>query len=206
MKKSKRKPILVIAVLALLLAVLPACGVPSPGSEPEEPPSAETAAPEPTPAPTPEPEPVSEPEPSPEESVDCAPDFTVYDAEGNALRLSDLRGRPVVLNFWATWCPPCREELPHFDAAYAELGGEIVFMMIDLTDGYSETVDGVLAFLEDTGYGFPVYYDKDMDAATAYEISAIPLTVLIDAQGREADRHLGSMTAAQLESLLDQLR
>ena len=201
MKKNKR--ILFIAVLALLLLLsLSACGARSSGNEQQE-----SAVPTPARVEAElKPEPISEPEPTPEASVDCAPDFTVYDAEGNVLRLSDLRGKPVVINFWATWCGPCRAELPHFDAAYAELGGEIVFLMVDLTDGYSETVDGVLAFLNETGYGFPVYYDLDGAAATAYEISAIPLTVLIDAQGREVDRHLGSMDAQTLESLLDELR
>lgn len=200
--KNRKLILLAAALVLLLLIAIPAyralAPTVEPGAIPMEPPAAAESPAEPAETP-----------PAEESAVpdaELAPDFTVYDTAGNALRLSDLRGKPVVINFWATWCPPCREELPHFDAACAELGGEIVFMMIDLTDGGSETVEGVLAFLEETGYRFPVYYDKDMDAASAYEISAIPLTVLVDAQGRLVDRHLGSMTAAQLESLLDKLR
>lgn len=139
------------------------------------------------------------------QSPEFAPDFTVYDAAGNEIRLSDLRGKPVVINFWATWCPPCRAELPFFDAAYVERGEEIVFLMIDLTDGGRETEEGVQTFLAETGYSFPVYYDTELDAAAAYGVSSIPLTVLIDAEGHVADRHLGSMSEELLDMLLDEL-
>ncbi len=135
---------------------------------------------------------------------DLAPDFTVYDEAGSELRLSDLRGKNVVINFWATWCPPCRSELPDFDAAWAERGGEIVFLMIDLTDGAEETRETVRAFLDEMGYGFPVYYDETLEAAEAYGVSAIPATVLIDREGRIVARQLGAMSGEQLNSYLDQ--
>ncbi len=149
-------------------------------------------------------EPAGAPEEPKEAAADLAPDFTVYDEAGNELRLSDLRGKNVIINFWATWCPPCRSELPDFDAAWAERGEEIVFLMIDLTDGTDETRETVRAFLDETGYGFPVYYDEAFEAAEAYGVSAIPTTVLIDREGRILARQLGAMSGEQLNSYLDQ--
>ncbi|MBP3544577.1 MAG: TlpA family protein disulfide reductase, partial [Lachnospiraceae bacterium] len=68
-----------------------------------------------------------------------APDFTVIDAEGNEVKLSDMRGKPVVVNFWASWCGPCKMEMPEFEEVYKELGDEVHFMMVNLTDGWQET-------------------------------------------------------------------
>ena len=137
------------------------------------------------------------------EEAPLAPDFTARDADGNEIRLSELRGRPVVLNFWATWGPPCREELPFFDAAHAAHGEEIAFVMIDLTDGSRDTVESVRAFLDETGYAFPVYYDTELDAAAAYSVTSIPLTVLIDAEGHMLAKHLGSLSETALNELLE---
>ena len=112
-----------------------------------------------------------------------APDFTVYDAAGRAAKLSDMRGTPVVLNFWASWCPPCKSEMPDFNAVYQELGGEVQFMMVDLVDGGRETVETGAAFIKEQGYEFPVFFDKDSEAATVYSIRSIPATVFINRDG-----------------------
>lgn len=68
-----------------------------------------------------------------------APDFTVVDAKGDSVNLSDLLGKPIVLNFWASWCPPCKSEMPDFNEVYKEVGEDITFMMVDLVDGQRET-------------------------------------------------------------------
>ena len=69
----------------------------------------------------------------------AAPDFSVTDGDGNEVKLADCLGKPVIINFWATWCPPCRSELPAFETLYGKYGNDVVFMMIDLSDGYRET-------------------------------------------------------------------
>ena len=89
-----------------------------------------------------------------------APDFTVLDKDGNTVRLSEKFGKPIVINFWATWCPPCKQELPDFDKLCKEYGDRVVFMMVNLTDGYRDTVDGTKRFVSGKGYTFPVYFDK----------------------------------------------
>ena len=112
-----------------------------------------------------------------------APDFTVYDREGNTVRLSDFRGKPVVLNFWASWCGPCKKEMPDFEEIYKEYGEEIHFVMVNLTDGAQETMKTATTFLDSSGYTFPVYYDKDTDAAYTYQVYGIPVTYFINAEG-----------------------
>lgn len=122
-----------------------------------------------------------------------APDFTVVDAEGNEHRLSDFEGKPVVLNFWASWCPPCKREMPVIEQVYTELGEEVHFLMVDLVDGGRETVESGAAFVADAGYTFPVYYDTGQAAAIAYGVYSIPSTLFIDSEGYVVTSWLGEM-------------
>ena len=113
-----------------------------------------------------------------------APDFTVYDAEGRAVRLSDFRGKPAVLNMWASWCGPCRSEMPHFDSVWAEYGEEFNFLMVNMTLSSRESLENAKEYISEGGYGFPVYYDTEGEAMTAYGAYSIPMTFFIDAEGR----------------------
>lgn len=139
------------------------------------------------------------------EEKHLVPDFTVYDGAGGAVRLSDFRGKPVVLNFWASWCGPCQSEMPDFNAAAERLSGEVVFLMVNLTDGYQETVDSASAFIREQGYTFPVYYDTDMEAATAYGVSSVPATYFIDAEGYGVARAMGAIGAEDLQTGIDMI-
>lgn len=128
-----------------------------------------------------------------------APDFTVYDGDGNPVRLSDFRGTPVVLNFWASWCGPCQSEMPAFDEAAAGYEGQVQFLMVNLTDGSQETQASAEAFLEENGYTFPVYFDLDMDAASAYGVYGIPVTYFIDAEGHAIAQARSAISAEILQ-------
>lgn len=112
-----------------------------------------------------------------------APDFAVYDADDNKVMLSDFIGKPIVLNFWASWCPPCKSEMPGFNTVYEEMGDDIVFMMIDLVNGQRETKELGEKYIAEQGFTFPVYYDTDGDADYTYGISYIPTTLFIDSDG-----------------------
>ena len=91
-----------------------------------------------------------------------APDFTVYDREGNEVTLYGLRGKPTVVNFWASWCPPCKEELPDFEKMYLEKGE---------------------SYIKEQGFTCPLYFDLDQDAAYTYGIQSLPTTVFYDREG-----------------------
>ena len=130
-------------------------------------------------------------------------DFTVYDIDRNPVKLSDFFGKPILINFWATWCPPCKSELPDFDRVYADYGEDVVFMMVNMTDGSRDTVESASAFTADNGYSFPVYYDCDLNAAYTYGASSIPMTVLIGADGNIVGGQVGVLTEEQLRIILD---
>jgi thiol-disulfide isomerase/thioredoxin len=114
-----------------------------------------------------------------------ATDFTMTDSSGNSGKLSDLiaNGKPIVLNFWASWCDPCKNEMPAFNKVYQELGGDIQFVMVDLTDGQRETKEIGAKYITDQGYTFPVYFDTLQEGSLAYNIRGIPTTLFLDKDG-----------------------
>ncbi|HBR03559.1 MAG TPA: peroxiredoxin [Ruminiclostridium sp.] len=122
-----------------------------------------------------------------EESEDLspeAPDFTVFNADGNEVRLSDYEGTPVILNFWASWCSPCKSEMPHFNKVSEEYKrDELIFLMVDLVDGKRETVESGKRYIKESGYTFTVLYDTNQDAAITYGIRSIPSTLFINKDG-----------------------
>lgn len=133
-----------------------------------------------------------------QETGEMAPDITVQKLDGTDVKLSSLRGKPVFLNFWATWCPPCVGEMPHFEALYPKYQDQIQFLAVS-QDGNRNTVD---SFIADKGYTFPVAWDSNQQAGQTYGIQAIPTSVLIDAEGKIIDIHVGGMSAGQLEAFL----
>ena len=134
-----------------------------------------------------------------------APDFTVYDLEGDEVHLSDFMGKPVILNFWASWCGPCKMEMPDFHEKYLELGDEIYFLMINMTDGSRETVDSASKFIAGQEYTFPVFYDTESDASVAYGVYSLPTTFFIDAEGYAIAQATGAINVEILDKGIEMI-
>jgi thiol-disulfide isomerase/thioredoxin len=134
-----------------------------------------------------------------EQKVIQAPDFTVYDLEGNEIHRSDFLGQPLVINFWATWCPYCIEELPDFEEVYQEMKEDVAFLMVDVADGQRETVEIASQYVEEQGFTFPVVYDTKLDALKQFGIRSFPTTVFVDKEGAIVFAKEGKLSKDALE-------
>ena len=108
-----------------------------------------------------------------------APDFTLVNLEGDEVALSDFKGQPIILNFWATWCGPCRAEMPSLQAASVSLDGQAVILGVNVR----EQPSAVGPFLDQYGVTYPVVLDEGGRIQTLYRIRAFPTTYFIDEQG-----------------------
>jgi thiol-disulfide isomerase/thioredoxin len=135
-----------------------------------------------------------------------APEVTVETRAGEKVRLADLKGRPVLINFWATWCGPCVSEMPALDALAVERAGTPLVIMAVSEDRKGESV--VAPFIHKLGLTkLPIYLDPETKALAAFGSDALPTTVLIDRNGREIGRLMGaaSWDSAAARRLIDRL-
>ena len=142
---------------------------------------------------------------SAENQLSTAPNFTVYDLAGNQVNLTDFFGKPIIVNFWASWCGPCQMEMPDFDEAYATYKDEIHFLMVNMTDGSRETLEKASSFIAESGYTFPVYYDTEYSAAITYSVSSLPTTYFINADGELIAHARGAIDADTLQKGIDMI-
>ena len=128
-----------------------------------------------------------------------APDFTLHDVDGNTYKLSDFQGKPVILNFWASWCDPCKMEMPAFQRKFEEYGDEINFLIVNMTDGARETVEKASGHVSTNGFTFPVFYDIEQEAAITYGVMSLPTTYFLDAEGNFVAQGRGMLTDEALD-------
>lgn len=129
-----------------------------------------------------------------------APDFEVQGLDGESIRLSDFRGRPVWINFWATWCPPCRAETPDIQEVYEERQSEGL-VIIALSIG--EDADTVRGYVERTGTTFTMGLDRDTAVSANYRIVGIPTHFFVDRNGVLQDYRIGSMSKKTMDKKVD---
>lgn len=147
----------------------------------------------------------NQPEDTSSESKNLSPNFTVYDMEGNEVNLTDFFGKPIIINFWASWCGPCKMEMPDFNEAYETYKDDIEFLMVNMTDGSRETIEVASSFIAESGYTFPVYYDTDYSAAITYSVSSLPTSYFLNAEGELVTYARGAINGATLEKGIDMI-
>ncbi|MEG1505299.1 MAG: TlpA disulfide reductase family protein [Lachnospiraceae bacterium] len=144
--------------------------------------------------------------PSSENTVEKAPDFVMQDSQGNKLPLSEKFGKPIVMNFWASWCPPCQSEMPLFQKMYDEIGSDVTFLMVNMVDGKRETVDTGAQYISEQGYTFPVYFDIHQEVSLAYNLRAFPTTLFLDREGRLITGHTGAIDENTLRKSIQMIQ
>ena len=130
-----------------------------------------------------------------------APDFTLETVDGESLRLSDLRGKVVAVNFWATWCAPCRLEMPDLQERAERFPDRLAVIGVN----FAETAEEVDAFRREVGVDFPLLLDPEADVQRLYRVLGYPTTFFIDEEGTIRFQHIGLMSGGQLDEYLQQM-
>ena len=135
-----------------------------------------------------------------------APDFQLITLDGDEVKLSDYRGKKVLLNFWATWCPPCRAEMPHMKTYYDEQAKDenVVILAVNLTTE-DKGLGKIQDFVEEFELEFPIPMDENGDVGALYQAVSIPTSYAIDTEGRIQNKVVGPMDETMMEQLIEEL-
>ncbi len=134
-------------------------------------------------------------------------DFIVYNDQGEEVSISEYRGKNVILNFWASWCPPCIEEMPEFQALHKKLDPEeTVILAINVTDGQRETRKTANKFIKEQNIDLNILYDEDLNGAKEFSISVIPQTYVIDKEGYVQYGLMGTTDEVVLGAMLERIK
>ena len=136
---------------------------------------------------------------------DMAPDFTLTTVDGKKVQLSELKGKKVIVNFWATWCPPCKAEMPHMQNYYDEFSQDenVEILAVNLTSG--DKVESVQNFVKDYGLTFPIPMDEEGMVGQTYEAITIPTSYMIDSNGRIQNKIVGPMDENMIKEFVSNL-
>lgn len=135
---------------------------------------------------------------------DTAPDFALKTLDDEQIRLSQLRGKPVMINFWATWCPPCRQEMPELEKFYETHKQHVELLSVHLTS--QDRRDKVGPFIQQYSLTFPVVLDEKGKILKLYNIQTIPTTYILDGNGVIRKKVIGPMTYKQMQEIMNQIR
>ena len=138
-----------------------------------------------------------------EERQMVATDFELETLTGETMKLSDTRGKITILNFWASWCEPCKMEAPHLQAFYEENQDKVEIVAVNITD--QDSVEKAIAFAEEYGFTFPVLFDKTGDVSMMYGAFTIPTTIFLNEEGEIVQQFAGPMEEEFLEEVVDSI-
>ena len=194
------RPVTAVVLSAIILALCIGSGalsLPYPASAADQPTAAATTSGTPVARPTP-----NLIESAPAQVGQPAIDFALLNLTGQQIWLSDLRGKVVIVTFWATWCPPCRTEIPELNNVYLDLKSEgVEILAIDVR----ESPDVVNEFVQDMGMNYPVLLDSRGYLAYAYGVRGIPTSFFIDRQGILREMRVGGVTEEMIRSILESI-
>lgn len=140
------------------------------------------------------------------EKGQLAPDFSLQDLNGNQVKLSNYKGQRVLLNFWATWCPPCRVEMPHMQNIYDQYQSEdVVILGVNMTIT-EDSIEDVPTFVQEQELTFPIVLDEEGDLMQTYQVVAYPTTYVLDADGVIREKVRGAMNYEMMEDLLSKVK
>jgi len=134
--------------------------------------------------------------PAPQQGF-LAPDFELKTTDGETVKLSDLRGQAVLVNLWATWCPPCRAEMPAIEKVYNDYKDEgFIVLAVNMT--YQDTFANIAPFIDEYGLTFPILLDETSQVGTAYQLRSLPSSFFIDREGIISEVVIGGPMAEAL--------
>ena len=133
-------------------------------------------------------------------------DFNIKTLDGTEVALSSFYGKPTLLSFWATWCPPCNAEAPEIQKLWKRYGDQVNFVMVDasVVDG-RDTPEGIKSWMEQSAYSYPVYYDETGEAAFVTEVYYLPTMYVLDSEGHVLTAFSGALDEASGAQLIEQL-
>lgn len=129
-----------------------------------------------------------------------APNFMLQNLEGENVSLSDYKGKKVILNFWATWCPPCRKEMPALEKFYQQNNNEIEILAVN-----TDTNNDVADFVKSMNLTFPILLDHKTNVSGQYDILSLPTTYIIDEKGKLVKKQIGELSFEQLNEIMSEL-
>jgi thiol-disulfide isomerase/thioredoxin len=187
-----RRRVRAIGLGAVLAIVLAACGAAVDDGQPAADPGADAEAPD-TGVDD------AEAEDAPEAGGEPAPDVEFEDFDGATRTLADFRGQPLVLNFWASWCPPCIAEMPYIESVHQDLADRVGFLGMNTQDAMGPALD----LVEQTGVTYELGLDPQGDIFRAFSVFTMPMTFFINAEGEIVGRHGGILTEQQLRDEIE---
>lgn len=129
-------------------------------------------------------------------------DFQLSTIDGKEIRLSQLKGKPIILNFFTTWCPSCKEEMPALRKFYQNHSSDVHFFAVNYTAYEVGKIDKIKEYVKENNMNFPVLLDESGEVGKLYEVLTLPTTFFLDSQGNIVKKHIGPLSYEEIEQII----